>query len=69
MCGAWHGPSEWISYAFMPVAGRSGGGAQFTTIEGLSPDSSHPLQRVWIDLNVPQCGYCQAGMLMAARHC
>jgi isoquinoline 1-oxidoreductase subunit alpha len=41
-------------------------GAQITTIEGLSPDSSHPLQRVWIDSNVPQCGYCQAGMLMAA---
>jgi len=41
-------------------------GAQITTIEGLSADSSHPLQKVWIDLNVPQCGYCQAGMLMAA---
>jgi len=41
-------------------------GAQITTIEGLSADSSHPLQKVWIDLNVRQCGYCQAGMLMAA---
>jgi isoquinoline 1-oxidoreductase subunit alpha len=40
--------------------------AQITTIEGLSPDSSHPLQKVWVELNVPQCGYCQAGMLMAA---
>jgi isoquinoline 1-oxidoreductase alpha subunit len=37
-----------------------------TTIEGLSPDSSHPLQKAWLALNVPQCGYCQAGMLMAA---
>jgi isoquinoline 1-oxidoreductase alpha subunit len=36
------------------------------TIEGLSPDSSHPLQRLWIEMNVPQCGYCQSGMLMAA---
>jgi isoquinoline 1-oxidoreductase alpha subunit len=36
------------------------------TIEGLSADSSHPLQRLWIEMNVPQCGYCQAGMLMAA---
>jgi isoquinoline 1-oxidoreductase alpha subunit len=36
------------------------------TIEGLSPDVSHPLQAAWIELNVPQCGYCQAGMLMAA---
>jgi isoquinoline 1-oxidoreductase alpha subunit len=41
-------------------------GAQVTTIEGLSPDSSHPLQKAWVELDVPQCGYCQAGMLMAA---
>jgi isoquinoline 1-oxidoreductase alpha subunit len=41
-------------------------GAEITTIEGLSPDSQHPLQRAWLELNVPQCGYCQAGMLMAA---
>jgi isoquinoline 1-oxidoreductase alpha subunit len=37
-----------------------------TTIEGLSPDHSHPLQRAWLANNVPQCGYCQAGMIMAA---
>ena len=36
------------------------------TIEGLSPDGSHPLQRAWVALDVPQCGYCQCGMLMAA---
>ncbi|GGC88747.1 (2Fe-2S)-binding protein [Chelatococcus reniformis] len=36
------------------------------TIEGLSPDGSHPLQQAWLALDVPQCGYCQAGMLMAA---
>ena len=41
-------------------------GAEITTIEGLSPDSSHVLQRLWIEANVPQCGYCQSGMLMAA---
>jgi isoquinoline 1-oxidoreductase alpha subunit len=41
-------------------------GKEITTIEGLSPDSSHILQRVWVEMNVPQCGYCQAGMLMAA---
>lgn len=41
-------------------------GAEITTIEGLSPDARHPLQRAWLELNVPQCGYCQAGMLMAA---
>ncbi len=37
-----------------------------TTIEGLSPDRSHPLQRAWIEEQVPQCGYCQSGMIMAA---
>ena len=37
-----------------------------TTIEGLSKDSSHPLQKVWVADNVAQCGYCQSGMLMAA---
>ncbi len=41
-------------------------GSAVTTIEGLSPDRSHPLQRAWIELQVPQCGYCQSGMLMAA---
>jgi isoquinoline 1-oxidoreductase alpha subunit len=39
---------------------------QITTIEGLSPDSSHPVQQAWLALDVPQCGYCQAGMIMAA---
>ena len=41
-------------------------GAEVTTIEGLSPDGSHPLQRAWQELDVPQCGYCQAGQLMSA---
>jgi isoquinoline 1-oxidoreductase alpha subunit len=40
--------------------------AEITTIEGLSTDNSHPLQRAWLAQRVPQCGYCQAGMLMAA---
>jgi len=39
---------------------------RITTIEGLSPDRSHPLQKAWIATQVPQCGYCQSGMLMAA---
>jgi len=41
-------------------------GRKIVTIEGLSPDSSHPLQKLWVEMNVPQCGYCQSGMLMAA---
>jgi isoquinoline 1-oxidoreductase alpha subunit len=40
--------------------------ARVTTIEGLSPDGLHPLQRAWCELDVAQCGYCQAGQLMSA---
>jgi isoquinoline 1-oxidoreductase alpha subunit len=40
-------------------------GKMITTIEGLSPDSSHPVQKAWIKVDVPQCGYCQSGMIMA----
>ena len=42
------------------------GGADVVTIEGLSPDGSHPLQRAWLALDVPQCGYCPAGQIMSA---
>jgi isoquinoline 1-oxidoreductase alpha subunit len=41
-------------------------GKRITTIEGLSPTSSHPLQRAWIAEQVPQCGYCQSGQIMQA---
>ncbi len=41
-------------------------GKQITTIEGLSPDRTHALQKAWIEEDVPQCGYCQSGQLMAA---
>jgi isoquinoline 1-oxidoreductase alpha subunit len=43
------------------VAGKS-----VTTIEGLSPDSSHPLQKAWVQIEAPQCGYCQSGQIMKA---
>lgn len=39
---------------------------KIVTIEGLSPDGSHPVQKAWLALDVPQCGYCQAGMIMAS---
>ena len=41
-------------------------GAEITTIEGLSEAADHPLQKAWVALDVPQCGYCQSGMIMAA---
>jgi isoquinoline 1-oxidoreductase alpha subunit len=42
------------------------GGRAVTTIEGLSKDRSHPVQRAWLELDVPQCGYCQSGQIMSA---
>ena len=41
-------------------------GKRVTTIEGLSPDRNHPVQRAWMDIDVPQCGYCQSGQIMSA---
>jgi isoquinoline 1-oxidoreductase alpha subunit len=41
-------------------------GQKITTIEGLSSDGSHPVQKAWLEVEVPQCGYCQTGMMMAA---
>jgi isoquinoline 1-oxidoreductase alpha subunit len=41
-------------------------GKEITTIEGLSPDLRHPLQKAWIEIDVPQCGYCQSGQIMSA---
>jgi isoquinoline 1-oxidoreductase alpha subunit len=42
------------------------GDSRITTIEGLSPDGQHPLQKAWGEVNVPQCGYCQVGQIMSA---
>jgi aerobic-type carbon monoxide dehydrogenase small subunit (CoxS/CutS family) len=42
------------------------GAQRITTIEGLSTDRSHPVQRAWMEIDVPQCGYCQSGQIMSA---
>ena len=47
----------------IPVSAAAG--KSVTTIEGLSPDGTHPVQQAWIELDVPQCGYCQSGMIMS----
>jgi isoquinoline 1-oxidoreductase subunit alpha len=47
-----------------PVSAAASG--QITTLEGLSPDGSHPVQLAWQEIDVPQCGYCQAGQMMSA---
>jgi aerobic-type carbon monoxide dehydrogenase small subunit (CoxS/CutS family) len=65
-CGACmvHVRGEPTLSCLVPVG--SVAGAEVTTIEGLSPDGSHPLQRAWDEVDVSQCGYCQAGQIMAA---
>jgi aerobic-type carbon monoxide dehydrogenase small subunit (CoxS/CutS family) len=65
-CGACtvHVDGEPVRGCLTPVAGAAG--RRVTTIEGLSPDGAHALQRAWVELNVPQCGYCQSGQLMSA---
>jgi len=66
LCGACsvHLDGEVVRSCVTPV--RRAEGHEVTTIEGLSPDGAHPLQRAWMELNVPQCGFCQAGQLMTA---
>jgi len=65
-CGACtvHINGEAVRSCVAPVSRAAG--KEVTTIEGLSPNLSHPLQRAWIEVDVPQCGYCQSGQLMSA---
>lgn len=66
LCGACtvHVDGEAARSCTLPVSEVAG--RQITTIEGLSPDGSHPLQQAWLAENVVQCGYCQPGQIMAA---
>jgi len=66
LCGACtiHLDGEVVRACVTPV--RRAAGRAVTTIEGLSPDGSHPLQRAWVEQAVPQCGFCQAGQIMTA---
>ncbi len=66
LCGACivHVDGKAVKSCQIAVSGVEG--AKVTTIEGLSPDASHPLQKAWIAEQVPQCGYCQSGQIMQA---
>ena len=65
-CGACtvHIEGQAVRACVYPVSAAEG--RAITTIEGLSEDASHPVQRAWVELDTPQCGYCQPGMIMAA---
>ena len=66
-CGACtvHIDGQAIRACSLPISALSET-QKITTIEGLSPDGNHPIQRAWRELDVPQCGFCQSGMIMAA---
>jgi len=66
LCGACtvHIDGQAVRSCVTPIANAVG--KKVTTIEGLSPNVSHPLQLAWIQNNVPQCGYCQSGQIMQA---
>jgi len=65
-CGACTVHLDGAAVRSCSVSLSAAAGKHVTTIEGLSPDRSHALQRAWIELDVPQCGYCQSGQLMSA---
>ena len=66
LCGACtvHLDGAAVRSCTLPISYAAG--KKVTTIEGLSKDGSHPLQRAWTEIDVPQCGYCQAGQIMSA---
>lgn len=65
-CGACtvHMDGQAVRSCQTPVSAAAG--SEITTVEGLSEDRSHPVQQAWIEEDVPQCGYCQSGQVMAA---
>ena len=66
LCGACtvHIEGEAARSCVTPIANVTG--KKITTIEGLSTDGTHPVQQAWMEINVPQCGYCQPGQIMSA---
>ena len=66
LCGACTVHIEGVATRSCVTQISSIAGKKITTIEGLSPNRSHPIQQAWIEIDVPQCGYCQSGQIMSA---
>jgi isoquinoline 1-oxidoreductase alpha subunit len=66
LCGACTVHVDGQAMRSCQVTATQAAGKRVTTIEGLSPDANHPLQRAWVAEQVPQCGYCQSGQIMQA---
>jgi len=65
-CGACTVLIDGIARPSCMIPARDVQGKEVTTIEGLSPNSNHPVQKAWVKLQVPQCGYCQSGQILSA---
>jgi isoquinoline 1-oxidoreductase alpha subunit len=66
LCGACTVHLDGVAVRSCVLPLRALAGRAITTIEGLSPSRDHPVQRAWVELDVPQCGYCQSGQIMSA---
>jgi aerobic-type carbon monoxide dehydrogenase small subunit (CoxS/CutS family) len=66
LCGACTVHVDGVAVPSCTLTVEDVGRSEITTIEGLSDNGDHPVQRAWAELNVPQCGYCQSGQMMAA---
>ncbi len=66
LCGACTVHLDGVAVRACVLPLKSVEGKNVTTIEGLSKDRSHPVQRAWMEIDVPQCGYCQSGQIMSA---
>jgi aerobic-type carbon monoxide dehydrogenase small subunit (CoxS/CutS family) len=66
LCGACTVHLDGAAVRSCQIPAVAAAGKSITTIEGLSADGSHPVQQAWVDVQVPQCGYCQSGQIMAA---
>ena len=66
LCGACTVHLDGVATRSCHLTLKDAQGKAITTIEGLSKDRSHPVQKAWLEIDVPQCGYCQSGQIMSA---